>query len=137
MPTPDSSALPPVLTKNQMRNLQRRRNSKLLKSAVQFATEHASVTTAENLKLVKQTRYLTSALDAAKKTADAFAKNADVAKTDKRIVQRTLDNVTKQLVDKNKTIQTLQFRARESARLERSISHDRAAAFVQDPSNQP
>ena len=137
MPPPDSSAPPPVLTKNQKRNLQRRRNAKLLKSAVQFATEHASVTTAQNIKLVKQTRYLTSELDAAKKTADAFAKNADVAKIDKRIVQRTLDNVTKQLVDKNRTIKTLQFRVQESARLERSISHDRAAAFVQDPSNQP
>jgi len=92
------------------------------------------------LKLIKQTRKLTFELDAAKKTADAHAKNADVANVDKKIAQRTVNRLTSLLVTKDEQIKSLKFKVKESAHKERIVSMTRASNFVQmqqDGGSQP
>jgi tellurite resistance protein len=128
------------LSKTQKRNAQKRRAAKGLVSAAKIIAERDAVVTSENLKLIKQTRKLTFELDAAKKTADAHAKNADVANVDKKIAQRTVNRLTSLLVTKDEQIKSLKFKVKESAHKERIVSMTRASNFVQmqqDGGSQP
>lgn len=147
MSSPASPVLDPipptttrVLSKTQKRNAQKRRAAKGLVSAAKIIAERDAVVTSENLKLIKQTRKLTFELDAAKKTADAHAKNADVANVDKKIAQRTVNRLTSLLVTKDEQIKSLKFKVKESAHKERIVSMTRASNFVQmqqDGGSQP
>ena len=119
---------------------QKRRAAKGLVSAAKIIAERDAVVTSENLKLIKQTRKLTFELDAAEKTADAHAKNADVANVDKKIAQRTVNRLTSLLVTKDEQIKSLKFKVKESAHKERIVSMTRASNFVQiqqDGGSQP
>ena len=140
-PVPES---PRALTKSQKRNLLKRRSHKALKISAKDLESQAFDCALEAVSLTKQ-------LKSSQLVADCFAKNADIASTDKKIIQRTLDNVSSKMVDQQKkikaqdkiiqsqaqTIASLQLRAQDSARLERTISMERAASFVLDPKNQP
>lgn len=135
---------PRALTKSQKRNLLKRRSHKALKSSAKDLESQAFDCALEAVSLTKQ-------LKSSQLAADCFAKNADVASTDKKIIQRTLDNVTSKMVDQQRkikaqdkiiqsqeqTIASLQLQVHESARLERTVSMERAASFVSDPRNQP
>lgn len=136
MPQSDSVETPKILTKNQKRNLQKRRSAKLAKTTVQFATAHAASVSAENRKLIDKSRQLEGQLKLATRSECAPSK-PEPPPIQPASSQDVIQKLTAQLKVESQKVQELQHRVQDLSRLERSLSIGRAAAFVSDPRNFP